>query len=125
MKVEIERQQDGRLTIEIDTKTHPEAQVLYDLIGDIRPWPESLLEGVEQARHPEQLTADNVPFFTGNETEAQVTPDGVLVENMWTGGRMFLSHGDFVDFVDTYLRLLELRKRDRDARHDASGMTET
>ncbi|WP_253775541.1 hypothetical protein [Goodfellowiella coeruleoviolacea] len=124
MQVWIERQSDGRLTIEIDTKTHPEAQVLYDLIRDTEPQPKFLVKGAEQARHPELVTADNEPFYTGDETEAQVTPDGVLVENMWTEDKMLVSHEDFVNVVETYLRLLELRKRERAAERAAADEAE-
>ncbi|MCP2164651.1 hypothetical protein [Goodfellowiella coeruleoviolacea] len=113
MKARIGRWSDGRLTIEIDTEKHSEAQVLHDLIRDTQAWPEFLAQGAEQARHPEQVTADNRPFYTGNETVAQVTPDGVHIEHVWSGDKVLLSHADFVDFVETYLRLLELRKQER------------
>ncbi|MCP2165057.1 hypothetical protein [Goodfellowiella coeruleoviolacea] len=121
MKARIDRLPDGRLTIEIDTRTHPEAQVLYDLITDTEPRPELLARGAEQARHAGRLAADNRPFFSGNQTLAQVTPDGVLVEHLWEGDKLLLSHEDFVDFVETYMRLLALRRTEAEARSSAGG----
>ncbi|MCP2169887.1 hypothetical protein [Goodfellowiella coeruleoviolacea] len=124
MKAWIERQPDGRLTIEIDTKADPRAQVLYDLLRDVHPEPEFLVDGAEQARNPGRITADNEPFFDGDMTLAQVIPDGVVVENIYTENKVFLSHGDFIDFVETYLRLLALRKKEKEGKGGANGQTE-
>lgn len=106
MKAQFERRPDGGVSVSIDVTANPQARVVYDLIRDSAQRLDLLALGAEEARHPELATSDDYPFWSGNETMAQVLPEHVVIENLWTEEKLFLSHADYIDFVEGYLGAL-------------------
>ncbi|MCP2168878.1 hypothetical protein [Goodfellowiella coeruleoviolacea] len=106
MNIQFERRPDGGVSVNVDTSANPQARVVYDLLRDSEQRLDLLALGAEEARHPELTTTDDYPFWSGNETVAQVLPEHVVIENLWTEEKLFLSHADYIAFVEGYLTAL-------------------
>ncbi|MCP2164386.1 hypothetical protein [Goodfellowiella coeruleoviolacea] len=109
LDVTLERQPDGHIAIKVNTSVNPDAGLLYDFFDESRYYPDALRLGVDMARHPENVAEDDIPFWGGDATMAQVLPDHVVIEHYWTEEKLVLSHHEFIELVERYLRLLTPR----------------